>query len=233
MSWSWLASASKATRQNESPQEGNETQQPSSSSSSSSSSRHEGDESILKDFLSQISDEVKGEEVKTPNLTTSVTTPHLNVSSENNRQALDSISEQLLPTTMSCRDAFDSAYYCASLGGAFTNLYRYGTVRSCSDHWDKFWFCMRTRTYDDKSKQEAIKDYYRKVELSKYGKRGTSSEDIWKSRDHLIQKGTAFKSDEEEWKGTDEELRAAILDMKKRIIEAAGSSGKERERKKA
>ncbi|RKF56359.1 hypothetical protein GcM3_195037 [Golovinomyces cichoracearum] len=226
MSWLWFGSASKATRQNESLQEGNGIQQPSSSSSSSPSSRNEADKSILEDFMSHISDEVKSEEVKAPNLTSSHMTTHLNISSKNNRQTLDSISEQLLPTTMSCRDAFDSAYYCASLGGAFTNLYRYGTVRSCSDHWDKFWFCMRTRTYDDKSKQEAIKDYYRKVELSKYGKRGTSSQDIWKSRDHLVQKGTAFKSDEEEWKGTDEELRTAILDMRKRIIEAAGSSGK-------
>ncbi|RKF61303.1 hypothetical protein GcC1_158010 [Golovinomyces cichoracearum] len=226
MSWLWFGSASKATRQNESLQEGNEIQQPSSSSSSSPSSRNEADKSILEDFMSHISDEVKSEEVEPPNLTSSHMTTHLNIPSKNNQQTLDSISEQLLPTTMSCRDAFDSAYYCASLGGAFTNLYRYGTVRSCSDHWDKFWFCMRTRTYDDKSKQEAIKDYYRKVELSKYGKRGTSSQDIWKSRDHLLQKGTAFKSDEEEWKGTDEELRTAILDMRKRIIEAAGSSGK-------
>ncbi|RKF72903.1 hypothetical protein GcM1_246103 [Golovinomyces cichoracearum] len=225
MSWLWFGSASKATRQNESQQEGNEIQQP-SSSPSSSLSRNEADKSILEDFMSHISDDVKSEEVEAPNLTSSHLTTHLNVSSKNNRQTLDSISEQLLPTTMSCRDAFDSAYYCASLGGAFTNLYRYGTVRSCSDHWDKFWFCMRTRTYDNKSKEEAIKDYYRKVELSKYGKRGTSSQDIWKSRDHLVQKGTAFKSDEEEWKGTDEELRTAILDMRKRIIEADGSSGK-------
>ncbi|KAI6245961.1 hypothetical protein HI914_06024 [Erysiphe necator] len=135
-----------------------------------------------------------------------------------------SISEQLLPTDMSCREAFDSAFYCNSLGGSFNHLYRYGTARSCNEHWSKFWFCMRIRTYDDESKKTSIKNFYREMEKKKYSERGTSSEDIWKSRDQLVKKGTAFLATEEEWNRTDEEWQNDALEMRKRIIEAAGSS---------
>ncbi|SZF05063.1 unnamed protein product [Blumeria hordei] len=138
-------------------------------------------------------------------------------------QRLGPIAEHLLPTTMSCRDAFDSAFYCTSLGGAFTHLYRYGTVRSCNEHWNKFWFCMRTRTYGDTAKQAAIKEYYRTVENSKYGKRGTSSEDIWRSRDELLDPGMAFRGDGQEWTGSDEEWRMAVLDVRKKIREVGST----------
>ncbi|KAI0996903.1 hypothetical protein K3495_g11280 [Podosphaera aphanis] len=134
------------------------------------------------------------------------------------------IQEHLLPTTMSCRDAFDSAFYCNSLGGAFMHLYRYGTVRSCSEHWDKFWFCMRTRTYGDAARQAAIQDYYRDVERRKYGRPGASSEDIWESRDGLVDKGTAFRRQGEEWQGSDEEWRSAVLEMRKTMRERAQKS---------
>ncbi|POS83467.1 hypothetical protein EPUL_005356 [Erysiphe pulchra] len=138
-----------------------------------------------------------------------------------------SISEQLLPTDMSCREAFDSAFYCNSLGGSFNHLYRYGTARSCSEHWSKFWLCMRIRTYDDESKKKSIQDYYRKMENKKYGERGTSSEDIWTSRDQLVERGTAFRVIEnEEWDKTDEEWQNAALEMRMRIVEAAESSRK-------
>jgi hypothetical protein len=57
-----------------------------------------------------------------------------------------SLAESLLPTEMSCRQAFDSAFYCQSMGGQFNNLYRYGGVRSCSENWSDFWFCMKAKS---------------------------------------------------------------------------------------
>ncbi|KAL8690429.1 MAG: hypothetical protein Q9218_004118, partial [Villophora microphyllina] len=50
----------------------------------------------------------------------------------------------LYPTEISCRAAFDSAFYCQSLGGQFINIYRYGTFRDCRQQWKDFWYCMRT-----------------------------------------------------------------------------------------
>lgn len=68
---------------------------------------------------------------------------------------------------------------------------------------------MRTRTWSEKEKGEAIRDRYRTKEQAKYLKQesdeiGRSSEDIWKSRDKKIEPGEAmskpflgFPSDEE------------------------------------
>jgi hypothetical protein len=63
------------------------------------------------------------------------------------------VEESLLPTEMSCRQAFDAAFYCQSLGGQFNNLYRYGNIRSCSENWRDFWFCMRTKSYPPEQKE--------------------------------------------------------------------------------
>ena len=117
------------------------------------------------------------------------------------------MSEQLLPTAMSCREAFDAAFYCNSLGGQFNNLYRYGTLGSCSEKWDDFWFCMRTRSYGDREKQEAIRGRYREKERWRYGSGefGKSSEDVWKSRDKKMEWGEPFSAPFPEFSGTDEE----------------------------
>ena len=66
------------------------------------------------------------------------------------------LEESLLPTEMSCRQAFDAAFYCQSLGGQFNNLYRYGTIRSCSENWKDFWFCMRTKGYPPEQKEGMV-----------------------------------------------------------------------------
>jgi hypothetical protein len=66
------------------------------------------------------------------------------------------LEEELLPTEMSCRQAFDAAFYCQSLGGQFNNLYRYGNIRSCSENWKDFWFCMRTKSYTPEQKEGEI-----------------------------------------------------------------------------
>ncbi|KAI9671222.1 MAG: hypothetical protein M1817_003729 [Caeruleum heppii] len=88
--------------------------------------------------------------------------------------------DSLYPTSMSCRQAFDNAFYCQSPGGQFTNVYRYGTIKSCSDHWSAFWFCMRNRSYPQEEGKAKIRDFYRKRAI-KY-KVGPSSEDIWAVR---------------------------------------------------
>ncbi|APA07893.1 hypothetical protein SS1G_00495 [Sclerotinia sclerotiorum 1980 UF-70] len=124
------------------------------------------------------------------------------------------LSTQLLPTTMSCRTAFDAAFYCQSLGGQFNNLYRYGTARDCSDTWSDFWFCMKTRTYGDNEKAKLIKARWMEKEKRKYGdpedknkELGKSSEDVWKGREQRLEWGEAFCVKEPKWTGSDDEWR--------------------------
>lgn len=87
-----------------------------------------------------------------------------------------------LPRTMSCRAAFDSAFYCSSLGGHFNDIYRYGQLRSCSEHWSDFWFCMRTKnSYSGADvKERIIQDRYREKERKL--KEGPNCEDVWEKR---------------------------------------------------
>jgi hypothetical protein len=68
------------------------------------------------------------------------------------------LEEELLPTEMSCRQAFDAAFYCQSLGGQFNNLYRYGGIRSCSENWKDFWFCMRMKSYTPEQKESMFRN---------------------------------------------------------------------------
>ncbi|KAH5895181.1 hypothetical protein HBI88_193760 [Parastagonospora nodorum] len=87
-----------------------------------------------------------------------------------------------LPRTMSCRAAFDSAFYCSSLGGHFNDIYRYGQLRSCSDHWNDFWFCMRVKnSYSGRDvKERMVQERYREKEDKL--RKGPSSEDVWRLR---------------------------------------------------
>jgi hypothetical protein len=88
--------------------------------------------------------------------------------------------DSLYPTEISCQSAFDYAFFCQSFGGQFVNIYRYGGFRSCSNHWEDFWQCMRTRNWAEKDRKLAIQDHYRKRAV-KY-KTGPSSEDVWEVR---------------------------------------------------
>ncbi|GAW22076.1 hypothetical protein ANO14919_116110 [Xylariales sp. No.14919] len=130
---------------------------------------------------------------------------------------LDPVSESLLPTTMSCRQAFDHAFYCNSLGGQWTSVYRSGTVRSCSEQWDDFWFCMRTRAYSGSVKEEAIKDYYRQKELKKYGPGMPNSTDIWEPRTTKLPPGSAFQGHYEKPDISDEEWRRQEIERRRMI----------------
>lgn len=107
----------------------------------------------------------------------------------------DDISpDSLYPAEIHCRSAFDYGMFCQSLGGQFVNVYRYGSFRSCSNHWDDFWLCMRTRNWDEKDRAKAIKEHYRKKAI-KY-KTGPSSENIWEVRTEPVK--DAFQDNLEE-----------------------------------
>ncbi|KLJ11338.1 hypothetical protein EMPG_13388 [Blastomyces silverae] len=110
--------------------------------------------------------------------------------------------ETLYPTTMSCRSAFDYAFFCQSFGGQWVNVYRYGELRSCSEHWSDFWFCMRTRSYSEEEKAKMVSDRYRKKAV-KY-KTGPSSEDVWDVRTEPVR--GAFQGD---LRALEKELKAA------------------------
>lgn len=119
--------------------------------------------------------------------------------------------ESLYPDTMSCRSAFDYAFFCQSFGGQFVNVYRYGELRSCSDHWDNFWLCMRTRSFPEAERRRVIRDHNRKKEI-KY-KTGPSSEDVWDIRTDPVR--DAFQGDfaalEREMKAEEEAGRQSAI----------------------
>jgi len=101
--------------------------------------------------------------------------------------SLDITPEALYPRSMSCRQAFDQAFYCQSLGGKFNDIYRHGHLNSCSEQWGAFWFCMRVRQYADKDKQEVIKEFYKERDAKRHQQFG-SSEDIWEIRTKGVEK---------------------------------------------
>ncbi|KAL8956184.1 MAG: hypothetical protein Q9193_006220 [Seirophora villosa] len=94
--------------------------------------------------------------------------------------------ESLYATEMSCRAAFDTAFYCQSLGGQINNVYRFGTLRDCRGEWGQFWFCMRANRgfLGDKERETRIMNYYKKREM-KY-RAGASSEEVWEPRTRMV-----------------------------------------------
>lgn len=132
---------------------------------------------------------------------------------------LSPLAESLLPTTMSCRQAFDLAWACQSVSGQFLNVYRYGEARSCSDHWADFWFCMRTRSLRGEAKEHAIRDHYRRREVERYGPGRPSSTDVWQERETRAPEGSLFAA-RNPWGGglggmSDETWRRITLDRKR------------------
>ncbi|KAG9820961.1 hypothetical protein KCU68_g17162, partial [Aureobasidium melanogenum] len=108
---------------------------------------------------------------------------------------VDISPDALYPRQMSCRQAFDQAFYCQSLGGKFNDIYRYGELRSCSDNWNAFWFCMRIKTLPDREREERIKEFYKARDEQNKAERG-SSEKIWDLRTEPVKK--AFWRDPDE-----------------------------------
>lgn len=106
--------------------------------------------------------------------------------------SLDISPEAIYPRTMSCRAAFDQAFYCQSVGGKFNDIYRYGQLRQCSEQWSAFWFCMRIRTLPDHQKAPQIRDHYMKRDEERRKNFG-NSEDVWEIRKTAVTR--AFERD--------------------------------------
>lgn len=123
-------------------------------------------------------------------------------------QALEDIAptipddrQSIYPETMSCRDAFDRAFYCNSLGGQFTNVYRYGGTRDCKPNWNEFWFCMKLKSQDEDSRRRKIRAWY--IEKEAKVKMGPNSEDIWDLRESPLER--AFHKDPDKFRGQEED----------------------------
>ncbi|KXT12613.1 hypothetical protein AC579_383 [Pseudocercospora musae] len=110
---------------------------------------------------------------------------------------LDISPEAIYPRTMSCRQQFDQAFYCQSLGGKFNDIYRYGHLKSCSEQWGAFWFCMRTRTLPDHEKEDKIKNFYKERDEKRKAEHG-SSEDVWQIRTRAVERAFWKDPDDEE-----------------------------------
>lgn len=94
-------------------------------------------------------------------------------------------SNSLYASTMSCSACFDQAYYCSSVGGQLNNVYRYGALRSCSDLWAQWRFCMRTKVMSEDTKHSKIREFNQR-RAAKY-KMGPSSEDVWELRKEPVE----------------------------------------------
>jgi hypothetical protein len=133
---------------------------------------------------------------------------------------LDAISESLLPTDMSCRQAFDLAFHCQSVGGQWNAVYRNGTMRDCSENWNDFWFCMRVKGYSGRVKEDLVRAHYRAKELSKYGSGQPSSEDVWEPRRERMPWGAAFAEKYEPPQLSDEEWQRAQMERARQVRSA-------------
>ncbi|SPO03932.1 uncharacterized protein DNG_06615 [Cephalotrichum gorgonifer] len=133
----------------------------------------------------------------------------------------EALAHSLRPTSMSCRQAFDLAYACQSIGGQFTSVYRDGALRSCSHLWDDFWFCMRTKSYTGPVKDEMVREHYRKKELLKYGGK-PNSEDVWESRESMVEPGTVFREPLVEEVLSDDEWQLMEIERRKQIRRELG-----------
>ena len=128
---------------------------------------------------------------------------------------------------MSCRDAFDYAWHCHTPGSQVNSVYRYGSVRPCTELWDDFWFCMRTKSFDPPLREAAIREHYRAKEETKYGGGQPNSEDVWESREEKVQPGTAFQAKFEPPVLDDAEFQRADAERRRMIREGVeGGEGK-------
>lgn len=130
----------------------------------------------------------------------------------------DPVSESLLPTEMSCRQAFDLAWSCNSVGGQWNGVYRNGGMRSCSEQWNDFWFCMRTKSQTGPVKDEMVRTHYRNKEHAKYYEEGKhNSEEVWEARTQKLPPGSAMSGgfvppemSDQEWREMESERRRKI-----------------------
>ena len=201
MGWWWKSSSSKDQQQAQAPNSNVESHSTSQSTGLNpppprTLTADEQAEADLKQFFAGLE---TGESKRTPSRSptalersNSSWTPSTTEQAQPSEPTQESIApDSLYPDTMSCRTAFDYAFFCQSFGGQFVNVYRYGELRSCSEHWDNFWLCMKTRPFPEEEKKKAIRNHYRKKAI-KY-KTGPSSEDVWDLRTEPVR--DAFSGD--------------------------------------
>lgn len=51
------------------------------------------------------------------------------------------------------------------------NVYRYGSLRGCSEQWEDFWFCVRTNRgfMNEERRKETVRAWALNKEREKYG----------------------------------------------------------------
>ena len=103
---------------------------------------------------------------------------------EISNEVKDDHYDSIYASTMSCSQCFDQAFYCSSIGGQLNNVYRYGALRSCSDLWQQWRFCMKTKVMSDDTKRDKIREYNMQKALK--FKIGRSSEDVWETRTEAV-----------------------------------------------
>lgn len=90
-------------------------------------------------------------------------------------------------------------------------------MKSCSEQWEDFFFCMRSKTLPREAKEDMIREHYRKKELAKYGPGRPSSEDVWEEREDKVPLGTAFREVVERPDVSDAEFQRAEMERLRRI----------------
>ncbi|PLN80270.1 hypothetical protein BDW42DRAFT_171154 [Aspergillus taichungensis] len=193
MGWLWKSSSS-PPQENANPPSANDAPQP-PTPEPRALTRDEQADAEFKQLLASLESDISGKGPAQPSPSTekqASAAPSAPSSTPAPSSSPSSIApESLYPDSMSCRSAFDYAFFCQSFGGQFVNVYRYGELRSCSEHWDNFWHCMKTRTFSDHERQKAVREHYRKKAM-KY-KTGPSSEDVWDMRMQPVR--NAFQGD--------------------------------------
>lgn len=199
MGWLWSSSNKDkpSTTSEEAPPTSTPTQQPSTSTSTSSTTDPEIQKFIdlfesEKNAKPETPSQKDQQSSSLPSWLTLKKSTRATAPTPSDIPPRDALSEALLPTDMSCRQAFDQAWACNSMGGQWNAVYRYGEMRSCSEHWDDFWFCMRTKGYSPEMREKAIREHYRAKEFVKYGPGKPSSEDVWESREERVPEGSTF-----------------------------------------
>ena len=77
------------------------------------------------------------------------------------------------------------------------NVYRYGGIKDCSEHWGAFWFCMRNRSYGEEEKRQRVQEFYKEKDKRYLKGVGPSCEDIWTARTEGERVVDAFNQDPE------------------------------------
>ena len=98
----------------------------------------------------------------------------------------------LYPSSVSCQQFFELSFKCQSPGGQILHLYRYGTFRSCAQHWNNFWWCMRTNhsfALNEGDRAERVRRRYWEQDQRVRARKWGCSEDVWRQRKERVVDG--------------------------------------------